>query len=40
MVSTRVVKKMEDAECEREAAFAGAGDKRQVFDNYIKARGY
>ena len=28
------------SDCEREAAFAGAGDKRQVFDNYIKARGY
>jgi outer membrane biogenesis lipoprotein LolB len=27
-------------ECEREAAFAGAGDKRQVFDRCIKARGY
>ena len=26
------------SDCEREAAFAGAGDKRQVFDNYIKAR--
>ena len=28
------------SDCEREAAFAGAGDKRQVFDNCIKARGY
>jgi len=27
-------------ECEREAAFAGAGDKRRVFDNCMKARGY
>ena len=27
-------------ECEREAAFAGAGSKRQVFDNCMKARGY
>jgi hypothetical protein len=27
-------------ECEREAAFAGAGDKRQVFDKCMKARGY
>ena len=27
-------------ECEREAAFAGAGDKRQAFDNCMKARGY
>ena len=28
------------SECEREAAFAGAGDKRQVFDKCMKARGY
>ena len=28
------------SECERESAFAGAGDKRQVFDNCMKARGY
>ena len=28
------------AECERESAFAGAGDKRQVFDKCMKARGY
>ena len=28
------------SECEREAAFAGAGDKRQVFNNCMKARGY
>jgi hypothetical protein len=27
-------------ECEREAAFAGAGDKRKAFDNCMKARGY
>jgi PBP1b-binding outer membrane lipoprotein LpoB len=27
-------------ECEREAAFAGAADKRRVFDNCMKARGY
>lgn len=27
-------------ECEREAAFAGAGDKRQAFDSCMKARGY
>ena len=27
-------------ECEREAAFAGAGNKQQVFDNCMKARGY
>jgi hypothetical protein len=27
-------------ECEREAAFAGGGDKRRVFDNCMKARGY
>jgi hypothetical protein len=27
-------------ECEREAAFAGAGGKSQVFDNCMKARGY
>jgi outer membrane biogenesis lipoprotein LolB len=27
-------------ECERDAAFAGAGTKQQVFDNYMKARGY
>ena len=27
-------------ECEREAAFAGAGDKRQAFDKCMKARGY
>jgi hypothetical protein len=26
-------------ECEREAAFAGAGNKQQVFDNCMKARG-
>lgn len=26
-------------ECEREAAFAGAGDKRRVFDNCMKVRG-
>jgi hypothetical protein len=24
------------SDCESEAAFAGAGDKRQVFDNYMK----
>jgi outer membrane biogenesis lipoprotein LolB len=28
------------SECERESAFAGAGDKRQVFDRCMKARGY
>jgi hypothetical protein len=28
------------SECERESAFAGAGNKRQVFDNCMKARGY
>ena len=27
-------------ECERESAFAGAGDKRQAFDKCMKARGY
>jgi hypothetical protein len=27
-------------ECEREAAFAEAGTKSQVFDNCMKARGY
>ena len=27
-------------ECERESAFADAGDKRQVFDRCMKARGY
>jgi hypothetical protein len=27
-------------ECEREATFAGAGNKQQVFDNCMKARGY
>jgi hypothetical protein len=27
-------------ECEREAAFAGPGDKRRVFDSCMKARGY
>lgn len=27
-------------ECEREAAFAGAGNKQQVFDNCMKAMGY
>jgi hypothetical protein len=27
-------------ECEREAAFAGAGNKQQVIDNCMKARGY
>jgi uncharacterized protein YcfL len=27
-------------ECERESAFAGAGEKRRVFDNCMKARGY
>lgn len=27
-------------ECEREAAFAGAGDKRQAFDKCMKGRGY
>jgi entry exclusion lipoprotein TrbK len=26
------------SECERESAFAGAGDKRQVFDKCMKAR--
>jgi hypothetical protein len=28
------------SECERESAFAGAGDKRQIFDKCMKARGY
>jgi hypothetical protein len=28
------------SDCEREAAFAGAGDKRQAFDKCMKARGY
>jgi hypothetical protein len=28
------------SECERESAFAGAGDKRQVFAKCMKARGY
>jgi hypothetical protein len=28
------------SECERESAFAGAGDKRKAFDNCMKARGY
>jgi hypothetical protein len=27
-------------ECEREATFAGAGNKQQAFDNCMKARGY
>ena len=27
-------------ECEREATFAGAGNKQRVFDNCMKARGY
>jgi hypothetical protein len=27
-------------ECERESAFAGPGNKGQVFDNCMKARGY
>jgi len=27
-------------ECERESAFAGAGDKRKAFDSCMKARGY
>jgi hypothetical protein len=27
-------------ECEREATFVGAGNKQQVFDNCMKARGY
>jgi hypothetical protein len=27
-------------ECERESAFAGVGEKRRVFDNCMKARGY
>ena len=27
-------------ECEREATFAGAGNKQHVFDNCMKARGY
>jgi hypothetical protein len=27
-------------ECEREAAFASAGNKQQVFDKCMKARGY
>jgi hypothetical protein len=28
------------SECERESVFAGAGDKRRVFDKCMKARGY
>ena len=28
------------SECERESAFASAGDKRKVFANCMKARGY
>ena len=28
------------SECERESAFAGAGDRRKAFDNCMKARGY
>ena len=28
------------SECERESAFAGAGDKRKAFDSCMKARGY
>jgi hypothetical protein len=28
------------SECERESAFAGPGEKRQVFDKCMKARGY
>ena len=28
------------SECERESAFAAAGDKRQVFDKCMKAKGY
>ena len=28
------------SECERESAFAGAGDKRKAFDNCMKAMGY
>ena len=28
------------SDCEREAAFAGAGEKRQVFNKCMKARGY
>jgi hypothetical protein len=28
------------SECERESAFAAAGDKQQVFNNCMKARGY
>jgi len=28
------------SECERESAFAGAGDKRPAFDKCMKARGY
>jgi hypothetical protein len=28
------------SDCERESAFAGAGDKRKAFDNCMKARGY
>jgi len=28
------------SECERESAFAGAGDKRKAFANCMKARGY
>jgi hypothetical protein len=27
-------------ECEREATFAGVGNKQPVFDNCMKARGY
>ena len=37
------IKKSRDqdlSECERESAFAGAGDKRQVFNKCMKARGY
>ena len=28
------------SECERESAFASAGDKRKAFDSCMKARGY
>jgi len=28
------------SECERESAFTAAGDKRQVFDKCMKAKGY
>ena len=28
------------SDCERESAFAGAGDKRKAFDSCMKARGY